>query len=129
MAEKSIGERIEDAIEKLTGVSVDLSKMLAVHEQRLNQQEKQLDNLDGALQDFRGASELKLKDVYDTIRSEDKNILEEITKIRVEAADQHEKMTNRITEMEKTIWVYMGGFMAVFFLLSYGQNILKLIIK
>lgn len=129
MVERSAAERIEDAIEKLTGVSVDLSKMLAVHEQRLNQQEKQIDNLDGALQDFRGSSELKLKDVYDTIRTEDKNILEEITKIRVEANEQHEKMTDRITEMEKTIWVYMGGFTAIFFLLSYGQNILKLIIK
>lgn len=129
MVERTAAERIEDAIEKLTEISVDLSKMLAVHEQRLNQQEKQIDNLDGALQDFRGSSELKLKDVYDTIRTEDKNILEEITKIRVEANEQHEKMTDRITEMEKTIWVYMGGFTAIFFLLSYGQNILKLIIK
>lgn len=129
MVERSAAERIEDAIEKLTEISVDLSKMLAVHEQRLNQQEKQIDNLGGALQDFRGTSELKLKDVYDTIRTEDKNILEEITKIRVEANEQHEKMTDRITEMEKTIWVYMGGFTAIFFLLSYGQNILKLIIK
>jgi len=129
MVERSAAERIEDAIEKLTEISIDLSKMLAVHEQRLNQQEKQIDNLDGALQDFRGSSELKLKDVYDTIRSEDKNILEEITKIRVEATEQHEKMTDRISEMEKTIWVYMGGFTAIFFLLSYGQNILKLIIK
>ena len=34
--------RIEDAIERLTVISGDLNKMIAVHEQRISQQEKQL---------------------------------------------------------------------------------------
>ena len=38
--------RMEDAIEKLTEVSSDLNKVIAVHEQRLNQQEKQMGNLE-----------------------------------------------------------------------------------
>ena len=33
-------DRMEDVVDRLTNISADLSKMIAVHEQRLNQQEK-----------------------------------------------------------------------------------------
>lgn len=129
MVEKSISDRIEDAIERLTAISSDLSKMLAVQEQRLNHQERQVNNLEETIEKRREESEIKLRDVYETIRNEDRSIIEEITKLREEATAQHTKLTQRMADMEKTIWMYMGGFTAVFFLLSYGQNILKLFIK
>jgi carboxyl-terminal processing protease len=55
--------RMEDAIEKLTEVSSDLNKVIAVHEQRLNQQEKQMGNLETVVERRREESEIKLKDV------------------------------------------------------------------
>ena len=36
--------KLEDAITKLTEISADLNKMIAVHELRLNQQEKTMDS-------------------------------------------------------------------------------------
>ena len=118
-------DKVEDAIARLTDISSDLNKMLAVHEQRITQQEKHIDSIDVVLEKRREESDLKLKDVYETIRSEDKNILIEINKLRSESSDQHTKLTTKIGEMEKTIWTYMGGFSVITFLLMYGGNILK----
>ena len=42
--------RIEDVIEKLTNISNDLNKMIAVHEQRLTQQERIMDGFEEVLE-------------------------------------------------------------------------------
>ena len=39
-------DRLEEVADRLTSISADLSKMIAVHEQRLNQQERQLNNVE-----------------------------------------------------------------------------------
>jgi chromosome segregation ATPase len=121
--------KVELAIERLTEISSDLNKMLAVHEQRINQHEKQMDNFGETLEKRREDSDLKLKEVYETIRSEDKNIIEEINKLRNESLSQHEKLTERIQELEQKIWMYVGGFAVVVFLVTYGQAILKFFAK
>jgi chromosome segregation ATPase len=122
-------EKIEDAIGKLTNISADISKMMAVHEQRINQHDKQVTNLEDIMEKRREESEVKLKDVYETIRKEDRNILDEIQKLRTEAAIQHDKLTSKLADVQKSLWMYMGGLTSIFFLLSYGQNILKLFLK
>ena len=119
--------RFEYAIEKLTEVSADLSKMLAVHDQRLNQQEKQMTVIEDAMEKRQEQSEVKWKDVYDTIRVEDKNILEEINKLRQESIVRHESLTEKIAEIQQKLWMYMGGPAVVYFLLAYGPTILKFI--
>lgn len=121
--------RMEDAIEKLTEVSSDLNKVIAVHEQRLNQQEKQMGNLETVVEKRREESEIKLKDVYETIRSEDRSILEELNNMRLESNTQHEKLQDRITLMEQKIWMYAGALSVLFFLISYGPSLLKLLGK
>lgn len=120
--------KIELAIEKLTEVSVNLDKMVSVHDQRLTQHEKLMNNLESVLEKRREESELKLYDVYDTIKSEDKNILSQLNDMRIENSKQYETITGRIIKMEKTIWLYMGMFSALVFLMVYGQNILKIMV-
>jgi len=120
-------DKIEDAISRLTTISADLQKMLAVNEQRLIQQEKQVNNLEEVVEKRREESELKLKDVYDTIRVEDRNILEELNRMRTEANIQHEKLSLKISEMQKVIWIYMGGFALIAFLISYGGPVVRLL--
>ena len=122
-------KRMEDAIEKLTEVSSDLNKVIAVHEQRLNQQEKQMGNLETVVERRREESEIKLKDVYETIRNEDRNILQELNNMREEANTQHKKLQERITLMEQKIWMYSGAISVLFFLISYGPSMLKLLGK
>ena len=119
--------RIELAITKLTEISTNLDKMLSVHEQRLNQQEKQMASIETVLEKRREDTEVKLVDVYDTIRSEDKNILIEVQKLRAESSSQFNQLSDKINNIEKTIWYYMGGFSIIIFLLTYGRNIFSLL--
>jgi len=117
--------KLEDAIERLTNISSDLNKLIAVHEQRLNQQEKQMTSFETVLEKRREEADIKLRDVYETIRSEDKNILNELNQMRTESMQQYEKLNSRLSEMEKKIWLYIGGFSIIAFLISYGQPLMK----
>ena len=121
--------KIEDAISKLTEISGDLNKMIAVHEQRLSQQEKVVTTMEEILEKRREDADNKLRTVYETMRTEDKLILTEINKMREESSDQYGKLSKKITDMEKMLWTYMGGFSVVAFLIAYGGNLLKVILK
>jgi ferritin-like metal-binding protein YciE len=118
-------DRLEDAIERLTEISSDLNKMIAVHEQRINQNEKSVSLLENVVERRREESDSKLKDVYETIRNEDRNILVELNKMREEQKIQHAEISTKMTAMEKIIWIYMGGFSVVIFLITNGSALLK----
>jgi predicted RNase H-like nuclease (RuvC/YqgF family) len=119
-------DRLEDAIERLTEISSDLNKMIAVHEQRINQNERSVSILENVVEKRREESDLKLKDVYETIRNEDRNIISELNKMREEQKNQHAEISKKMTAMEKIIWIYMGGFTVVIFLITNGSAIFKL---
>jgi hypothetical protein len=120
-------DRIEAAIEKLTNVSVELKQMLAVHEQRISQQEKVSDELHDVVEKRRDELDLKLKDVYDTMRNQDKSIVEEIAKLRKESTDQHNILHSKINHLERYIYVAIGGGMVVTWILTNSIYYLKLI--
>ena len=120
-------DRIEAAIEKLTNVSVELKQMLAVHEQRISQQEKQSDELHTIVEKRRDELDIKLKDVYDTMRQQDNGILEEIAKLRKESTDQHNILHSKINQLERYIYTAIGGGMVITWLLTNAMNYLKIL--
>ena len=119
-------DRIESAIEKLTSISVDLKTMLAVHEQRLSVQEQTTDNLQDTVEKRREELDIKLKDVYDTMRDQDNNILQEISKMREESANSHRDLNNRITKLEKYIWIATGGGIIIAWIATNLANYLRI---
>lgn len=121
--------RIEDAIDKLTEISADLNKMLAVQEQRLSQQERSMGNIEDMVEKRREEYDKKLQNVYDVMRVEDTKILEELEKMRKEQKDQHKALSDKMTSVEKIIWTYLGGFSVIIFLISYGPKLLEFFAK
>ena len=119
-------DRIEAAIEKLTAVSADLKAMLAVHEQRIVQQEKNSDDLHDVVEKRREELDIKLKDVYNTMRDQDKSIVEEITKLRKESTEQHVILSNKINQLERYIWSAVGGGIVITWILSNAMTFIKL---
>jgi predicted nucleic acid-binding Zn-ribbon protein len=117
--------RIEDAIDKLTEISADLNKMLAVQEQRLSQQERSMGNIEDMVEKRREEYDKKIQHVYDVMRVEDTKILEELEKMRKEQKDQHKSLSDKMTSVEKIIWTYLGGFSVVIFLITYGPKIIE----
>lgn len=121
--------RIEDAIERLTEISADLNKMLAVQEQRLSQQERSMGNIEEMVEKRREEYDKKIQNVYDVMRVEDTKILEELEKMRKEQKEQHTAISDKMTALEKIIWMYLGGFSVIVFLISYGPKVVELVVK
>ena len=71
----------------------------------------------------------KLQNVYDVMRLEDTKILEELEKMRKEQKDQHKAITDKMAGLEKIIWMYLGGFSVIVFLISYGPKVIEIFAK
>ena len=119
--------KIDQMMEKLADVQVDLAKMLAVHEQRLNSSEKHVSSLETMVERRREDTDIKLREVYETMRAEDKNIIDEIHKLRDESTKQHQALTTKISSLEKYIWMYIGGFTVITFVITHGDKILRIL--
>ena len=119
-------DRIEDAIERLTEISADLNKMLAVQDQRLLQQEKEMVGFTKTLESRRREWDDRINDVYNTMRSEDHKVLDKLDEIEREHRKHHEELYKKVTDMQRIIWMYMGGFSVIVFLLSNGPRLLSL---
>lgn len=122
-------DRLEDAIEKLTEISADLNKMLAVQEQRLSQQERSMGNITDMVEKRREEYDKKIQNVYDVMSREDNKILEELEEMRKEQKDQYKAISEKMTGLEKMLWMYFGGISVIVFLITYGPKILEFLDK
>ena len=118
-------DRMEAVIERLSVIQTDLNRMLAVHEERINSNQKNVTYLEEVVEKRREESDIKLKDVYETMRSEDNKILTELNNIRKESTEQHNTLTAKINEIEKRLWMYIGGVSVIVFVLTNTDTILK----
>tara|TARA_Y100001937_G_scaffold121268_1_gene179789 strand:- start:796 stop:1179 length:384 start_codon:yes stop_codon:yes gene_type:complete len=81
---KVIVLRIDTAIQKLSEVNTTVSRMLAVHEERISKQEE-----------------------IDTV------LFTKIDKLRDKMDGDHELVLQRIREVEKRVWMAVGGLAVV----------------
>jgi uncharacterized coiled-coil protein SlyX len=114
--------KLEDAISKLTDISADLNKMIAVHELRLTHQEKITDSLEIILEKRRDEFDEREEKIYETIEREDKRISEKIDQ-------SFDKFSKKISDLEKMMWVYGGGFALAAFIIANWGDVAKLLLK
>ena len=81
---KGVLIRLDDAIEKISEVNSNVSKILAVHEQRISKQEE-TDNI----------------------------LFAKIDKLQDKIEVDHNSMLSRIQQIEKRVWVVMGVIFAL----------------
>ena len=98
--------RLDTAIEKLTEVSNCINRMLAVHEERLSQQEESQHR---AEQEFTS----DIKELHSRITTNAKEIMGAATlqhKEHTEAIQKlREDLQNRVGVLEKWRWIIIGG--------------------
>lgn len=114
--------KIEDAITKLTEISSDLNKMVAVHELRITQQEKMTDSIEIILEKRRDEVEAKEAVIYDTIEKETAIVSKKID-------DSYDKLSKKIGDLEKMMWIYGGGFALAAFIIANWGDVAKLLLK
>ena len=107
----SINTRIDTAIEKLTDLSTSIKSMLAVHEEKLDQQEKVDEVIFNKIRERADEIERVNRELTDHINLTEKRLLNEIKSLRNDIGP-------RINVLEKWKWVILGGSIVVGWVLS-----------
>jgi hypothetical protein len=110
--------KVDDAIQKLASVAGDISKLIAVHDQRITQQEKITEHTSEVLEKRREDFELKLNEVYETI-------YKETNEIKKTSSYQHSALVTKIASIERFVWMACGGGTVVGYLISLAVTFLK----
>ena len=95
---KDVVVKIDDAIEKLSEVNVNVGKILAVHEQKITQQENESDK-----------------------------ILSLIEKVQQKMDTDHTAVLNRIRAIEMRMWFGLGVVACISFIFNHSTLISRLL--
>jgi hypothetical protein len=112
---KQIHGRLDTAITKITDVSNCINRMLAVHEEKISQQEEV---------QIRQASEFSndVKELHSRITTSTKELTELMTKQHYEADAEMRRMrmdiSERVVVLEKWKYLIVGGSIVVGFIIS-----------
>lgn len=121
---------IRRALEKLTDIHADVTKMLALHDQRLDQHEKTHETLAGDVEKRRQEIREVTGDLYKEIDQKTTGIMDEIRKNAEKSSEQHNKLNDKITSLSRYIWMGVGlsiGFSVLISVVTVTLNIFHLL--
>jgi len=104
----NLAARFDTAIAKLSEVSISMDKMLAVHETRLEQQERQTEIIHDRIGDFK------------------KEMMDELKELRNENKMAHQEVGERLSRLEKWRWMVVGASVVFGFLVAQMQVFSKI---
>lgn len=117
--------KIDDAIEKMAEVSNSISKMLIVHENKLQNHDQMIDGIKLAMSerknDFEKQVELlhtRITSMKDENHSEREKYHKELLAALKEIAETQHKLDERITTLENWKWYVLGAAGVVGFILA-----------
>ena len=112
---KQIHVRLDTAIEKITDFSNCINRLLAVHEEKITQQE---DAQQRSVQEFT----TDIKELHSRITTNTKELTALMTQQRKEQKDVIDRLkdevSNRVGVLEKWRWIIIGGSIVVGFIIQ-----------
>jgi cell division septum initiation protein DivIVA len=109
---KFIFNRLDTAIEKITEVTTSVNRMLAVHEEKLSQQEEASNRANKEFSD-------DIKELHSRITTNSKEMRDMITKYQIEQTAHIENLRSdlngRVGVLEKWRWLIIGGSIVIGF--------------
>lgn len=139
--------KFDSALDKISEVSLNVSKLLAVHEQRLETQEEHARNSKAADQDLHSrisSTEQRLRqemtDGQKEILGEIKNLRSDVEELGDELSDKHDTLrteletsvttkvdavSTRVTKLERLAWIVIGATTILGFLIAQGVGLLQ----
>ena len=134
--------RLDTAIDKMSEVSNSINQLLAVHEERIGQAERETEDLFGLMEKRRVEQEEASKELHSRITSQSreiqKEVKHEVDRLGELMTKQHEEvkevietrnkqqddeisdLEDRIRNIEKKQWIVMGGAIVIAWI---GANI------
>jgi len=125
----TIVDRLDKTIVELATVSKNISQLIAVQDNRLSTQEKftthllsmvetekiNTANSDRELENAIRKLEADIDNDLDEMKT---SILNEIKSMKAEAANSHNDLLKKVTQLEKLVWIATGGGMVIAFIIS-----------
>jgi len=126
----TIVDRFDVAIDKLTEVSTSVSQLLAVHETKITAHDVLTKQTVELMEKRRVETDDKIQILHERISSGERELkvnidkqydelMTEIKEMRAESTKQHTILSDRITAMEKWMWIVMGGAIVVGVILGH----------
>lgn len=120
--------KLEVALDKITDVSNNIGQILAVHEQRLQDGEKEFKTLKDEMVSAESKFDNEVKDLHSRLTSNTRElenkmskeidkVLDSIKDLKDHLIDKNDKIEQRLTALERWRWILVGAmFVAVIFL-------------
>lgn len=120
--------KLEVALDKITDVSNNIGQILAVHEQRLQDGEKEFQTLKDEMVTAESKFDNEVKDLHSRLTSNTREleskmskeidkVLDSIKDLKDHLIDKNDKIEQRLTALERWRWILVGAmFVAVIFL-------------
>ena len=124
-----ICRKLDTTIEKLEELTVSMTKILSLHEQKLEYQEKRGQELDKLIELRRTELLADIKELHSrvtTVNRElttqiehtEQKITEEIKSLKSCITENHGKSSEIINQIHRWKWTIMGGFIAIVWIIS-----------
>ena len=133
---KSVVSKIDNSIEKITQVSNDIGKILAVHESRLDGLEKIADMRTDDIKELHSRITTQHREVIDKINDMEDRIDLKLQQSQFNATKQHQdiqkeiqedinRLSKRLTVLENWRWWMLGAAAALGFVVAKMPTILS----
>jgi hypothetical protein len=120
-------DRLDTTIEKLTEVSGGINRMLAVHENRLEQQEELTKHFITLMEERRRENSDKYEIVQNRITQTRDEMQQEIKDSIKEVVAKIDKLSETVNKLERWKYLVVGGAITIGFLLAKLPMIEKLL--
>lgn len=126
---KSVVNKLDSSLEKISEVSNSIGRLLAVHDERIGQLEKIADSRSDDIKEINARITTQTNEILNKISNVEKNIEERMRESTKITKEQHEKIqreihadVNKLDErliiLERWRWYIMGGAIAIGYLLA-----------
>lgn len=129
---KTVVNKLDSSLEKISEVSNSIGKLLAVHDERIGQLEKIADSKEVDIKELHSRITTQTKEIVEKIAALEKNIEERMKDTAKTAREQHEqiqeeiqvdvdKLDKRIGVIERWRWYLMGGAAAIGYITGHAD--------
>ena len=129
---KTVVNKLDSSLEKISEVSNSIGKLLAVHDERIGQLEKVADSRDDDIKELHSRITTQTREIVDKISSLEKSMEERMRENAKTSGEQHNviqkeiktditKLEDRLGILERWRWYLMGGAAAVGYLTGHAD--------
>lgn len=134
---KSVVNKLDSSLEKISEVSNSIARLLAVHNERLDTLEKTGDKRENEIRDLHSRITTQTREILEKLEAVEKKIEQRMKENSEASSTAHKSIQNEINQdlkyldkrmkvQENWRWYILGITAVVMFLLSSGASILKI---